>query len=312
VRLDSANSGALLILEVEDTGIGISPEDQDRIFDVFVQAGHPSYQKGTGLGLSITRQFIQLMGGKITLRSEPGKGSKFRVEVPVEQAEESDVAAASPDHGQVELAPGQPEYRLLIVEDRKENWQLLQRILGNAGFELRVAGDGAMGVELYESWRPHLIWMDLQLPVMNGVEAAAKIRAMEGGRKVKIVALTASAFEQEREEVLAAGLDDFLRKPFRREEIFDCLARHLGVRYADRQARAVPLASPRSATQLDLTILPEDLRKELAAAVVTLDGELIRESIAKAAKYDALIGEALALVAKRSSYSEILKALRDV
>jgi signal transduction histidine kinase/ligand-binding sensor domain-containing protein/CheY-like chemotaxis protein len=312
VRLDSSDGGSLLILEVEDTGMGISPEDQDRIFDVFVQAGQPSYQKGTGLGLSITRQFIQLMGGQITLRSELGTGSKFRVELPVERAEESDVAEAPPDHGQVVgLVPGQPEYRLLIVEDRKENWQLLQQILSNAGFKVRVAGDGAMGIELFESWQPHLIWMDLRLPVMNGVEAAAKIRAMEGGGKVKIVALTASAFEHEREEVLAAGLDDFLRKPFRQEEIFDCLARHLGVRYSYR--RRQPLRQPDTfpVGPLDLTTLPRDLRSELAAAVVTLDNRLIGEVIARVAEHDAALSELLGGLAKRSAYTEIFKALAE-
>ena len=86
---------------------------------------------------------------------------------------------------------------------------------------VRVAEDGAQGVEMFRIWQPHLIWMDLRLPLMSGLEAAREIRALDGGRQVRIVALTASAFAQQREEVLAAGLDDFLRKPYRREEIFD-------------------------------------------------------------------------------------------
>src|SRR6202034_256863 len=111
-----------LIIEVGDTGIGIAPEDQARIFDVFVQAGKASTRKGTGLGLSITRQFAQMMGGKISVRSTPGEGSLFRVEVPVDEAEESEVLAAHDDPNDdkrqvVGLAPGQPEYRVLIVED---------------------------------------------------------------------------------------------------------------------------------------------------------------------------------------------------
>ena len=146
---------------------------------------------------------------------------------------------------------------------------------------------------------------------MNGVEAAAKIRTMEGGGKVKIVALTASAVEQEREEVLASGLDDFLRKPFRQEEIFDCLARHLGVRYSYR--RRQPLRPPDTfpVGPLDLTTLPRDLRSELAAAVVTLDNRLIGEVIARVAEYDAALSESLVGLAKRSAYTEIFKALRE-
>jgi CheY-like chemotaxis protein len=231
VRVDAQpiddSGGILLIFEVEDTGIGIALEDQDRIFDVFVQAGNGFTRKGNGLGLSISRQFVHMMGGSIRVRSIPGEGSLFRVELPVEHAKDLEVVAAHDDQGQVVgLAPGQPEYRILIVEDKRENWLLLQRLLENAGFHVQVAEDGARGVEMFRSWLPHLIWMDLRLPVMDGMEAARKIRALDGGRHVKIIALTASAFAQQREEVLAAGLDDFLRKPYRRGEVFDCMARH--------------------------------------------------------------------------------------
>ena len=216
-RMD-ASRDIRLILEVEDTGIGIAPEDQARIFDVFVQAGQTSTQKGTGLGLSITQQFVHMMGGSIHVESSIGKGSLFRVELPVQEAEESEAVAANDDRGQVVgLAPGQPDYRILIVEDKRENWLLLQRLLEDAGFQVQVAEDGAQGVEMFRTWQPHLIWMDIRLPVMGGLEATGRIRALEGGRRVKIVALTASAFAQQREEVLAAGLDDFLRKPYRRK-----------------------------------------------------------------------------------------------
>ena len=230
MRIDDSRR-ILLILEVEDTGIGIALEDQARIFDVFVQVGRASTQQGTGLGLSICRQFVEMMGGSIRVRSTPREGSLFTVELPVERAEESEVAA-NDDHGQVVgLAPGQPAYRILIVEDKRENWLLLQRLLEDAGFQVQVAEDGALGVEMFRIWQPHLIWMDLRLPLMGGLEAAREIRAMDGGLRVKIVAISASAFAQQREEVLAAGLNDFVRKPYRREEIFDCMAHHLGVRY---------------------------------------------------------------------------------
>ena len=113
----------------------------------------------------------------------------------------------------VGLAPGQPGYRLLIVEDQEENWLLLKRMVEDAGFQVRVAGDGAEGIEVFRTWRPHFIWMDVRMPVMDGLEATRRIRAIEGGRDVKIVALTASVFKEERDNVLAAGMDDFIRKP---------------------------------------------------------------------------------------------------
>jgi CheY-like chemotaxis protein len=298
---------------VQDTGIGIVPEDQQRIFAPFVQVGKPATQNGTGLGLSITRQFVQMMGGTISVQSTPGEGSLFRVEWPVEHAEESELAALNDDQGQVVgLAPGQPEFRILIVEDKRENWLLLQRLLEDAGFRVQVAVDGAQGVETFRTWQPHLIWMDLRLPGMGGLEAAREIRTLEGGRKVKIIALTASAFAQQRDDVLAAGLDDFLRKPYRREEVFDCLARHLAVRYVYREASGTSPADPVAASGLEaLAMLPRQLREELADALVRLDPGLIAEAIDRVSEQDAQLGAEFTRRAKRFAYSEILNALEN-
>jgi CheY-like chemotaxis protein len=303
----------LLILEVEDTGIGIAPEDQVRIFAPFMQVGKSDTQNGTGLGLSITRQFVQLMGGTIVVHSTPGEGSLFRVELPVEQANESELAETHHDRGHVVgLAPGQPEYRILIVEDKKENWLLLQRLLQDAGFQVRVAEDGAQGVEMFQSWQPHLIWMDLRLPVMGGLEAAGVIRALDGGLQVKIVALTASAFARQREEVLAAGLNDFVRKPYRREEIFECMACHLGVRYSYKESARTPSPHPASPlTPEALAVLPEQLRQELTDALVRLDAGPIFEAIGRVSEQDAQLGGVLTSYAKRFAYTQILNALED-
>jgi CheY-like chemotaxis protein len=228
-------------------------------------------------------------------------------------ADESEVPATHDDHRLVTgLAPGQPDYRILIVEDRRENWMLLQRQLQNAGFQVQVAEDGAQGVEMFRTWRPHLIWMDVQLPVMGGMEAARRIRALEGGREVRIVALTASVFAQQREEVLAAGMDDFLRKPWRRNEIFDCLERQLSLRYVYREgqrARSEAAVSPLEPEAL--AMLPQKLRKELAAALLRLDAGPIGEAIDRIREVDARLGDNLARLAKRFAYTEMLNALVD-
>lgn len=303
----------LLVVEVEDTGIGIDYQDLARIFAPFVQIGRSDTQNGTGLGLSITRQFVQLIGGTISVQSTPGEGSLFRVELPLEPADESELVEKHPDHGHViGLAPGQPEYRILIVEDKKENWLLLQRLLVDAGFQVRVAENGAQGVEMFRTWQPQFIWMDLRLPIMGGLEAAREIRALEGGRQVKIVALTASAFARQREEVLAAGLDDFVRKPYRRGEIFDCMARHLGVRYSYKEAVRTSPPDPAVALEPEaLATLPEQLRNELADALVRLDAGPISEVIVRVSEQDARLGVALASCAKRFAYTRILNALEN-
>jgi len=321
VRLDAKamyetkpiDSRILLIVEVEDTGIGIAPEDQARIFSPFVQLGRSDTQNGTGLGLSITRQFVQLMGGAISVQSTEGEGSLFRVELPVEQGDESEQLDTHHDNGHVVgLLPGQPEYRILIVEDKKENWLLLQRLLHDAGFLVRVAEDGAQGVEMFRTWQPHLIWMDLRLPVMGGLEAAQKIRTLDGGLQVKIVALTASAFAQQRKEVLAAGLDDFVRKPYRRQDIFDCMARHLGVRYSYREASKTSPPDPGAAlTPEALAMLPAKLRQDLADVLVRSDAGPISEVIGRVSDQNAPLGQALASCAKRFAYTQILHALEN-
>jgi signal transduction histidine kinase/ligand-binding sensor domain-containing protein/FixJ family two-component response regulator len=311
LRLSSrAAEGAqhiLLTFEVEDTGIGISSEDQQRIFDAFVQAGKQGIQKGTGLGLTISRQFVDLMGGTIEIASAPGKGTRFRVELPAERAEESEAASSENEEElTVGVETGHREYRVLIVEDGEENRLLLQRLMQHAGFQVRLAGDGLQGVEVFQSWRPHFIWMDLRMPVMDGKEAARRIRMLDGGKDVKIVAVTASAFVSEREEVLAAGVDDFIRKPYQPNEIFDCIARHLGLRRIykkpRKEERPVPLGKE------DLKALPPDLIRELRAVVVTLDQERIRDVIARISDCDSEVGQKLTYFADRSAYTAVLMA----
>jgi len=231
-RPDGRPARVRLAFEIEDTGIGIKPEDVERIFDPFTQAERHHAAKGTGLGLAITRRHLEIMGGGIALESEPGKGSLFRFEIPVRIAAEPGTAAdAARWRNGVGLAPGKPAPRILIVEDQTENRVLLRELLEPVGFELREAADGVAAVAEFEAWRPDFIWMDIRMPMMDGLEATRLIRETEAGRTVKIVAITAHAFETDHEGALAAGCDDFVRKPFSEEEIFDTIARHLEVEY---------------------------------------------------------------------------------
>jgi signal transduction histidine kinase/CheY-like chemotaxis protein len=303
----------LLIVEVEDSGVGINAEDQARIFDPFVQVSSLILQKGTGLGLAIARTYVELMGGRLSVESSPGKGSIFRVEAPVEQAEESEVGAAEIKRGRVVgLAAGQPEYRILIVEDQMENWLLLRRLLEGAGFQVRVAENGASGIEMFQEWRPHFIWMDIRMPIMDGLEAARRIRALDGGREVKIAALTASVFKEERDKVMAAGMDDFIRKPYRTEEIFGCLARQLDVSFVYEESTAAaaggePILVLRPEA---LAALPQEMRRELTDALVSLDADRIGGIICRVSELDPSLGNSLAQNANRLNYTAILQALQ--
>ena len=313
LRLDAEPDprGARLRIEVEDTGPGIAPEDQARIFDPFVQAGPTSGQQGTGLGLAITRQFVELMGGRIGVSGRPGRGSRFWIELPVEPVAAPEVAGPEAAGGEVlGLAPGQPEWRVLIVEDQPENALLLGRLLEGAGFRVQTAWNGAEGIERFQAWRPHLIWMDRRMPVLDGLEATRRIRALDGGREVKIVALTASVFAEQRGEMLAAGMDDVMHKPFRPDEIFGCLERLLGARFLRREAEpAAPAPAGQSLDRAALAALPDALRRELADALVALDTGRIDALLGRVAERDPALGQLLRRHADNFDFGPILNGL---
>jgi signal transduction histidine kinase/ActR/RegA family two-component response regulator len=297
-----------LVCEVEDTGAGIAEADLQRIFEPFEQAGPQS--KGTGLGLAITRQFIELMGGHVSVRSKLGKGSVFRFELPVEVLPDQDgLQPAAAPRRVLGLTPGQPEYRVLIVEDHPDNRLLLARLLQGAGFMVREACDGEEALRQFAEWTPHLIWMDRRMPKMDGLEATRRIRAMPGGRDVIIVALTASAFLEQERELADAGCDDCVRKPYRPDEIFDAIARLLGVsyRYADE-----PLVSPSDSGALDraaLERLPEDLRAGLLRAVQLRSFGQATQLAKTIADQEPGLGRALGKLVAAFDWSELEKFL---
>jgi PAS domain S-box-containing protein len=232
-QLDKTSAKRLLI-EVEDTGPGIALGDQQRLFQPFVQLAESAMQKGTGLGLTITRQYVQLMNGSIDVKSTLGKGAVFRIELPVELASGTDVTARQSDARMKEvcgLEPGQPEFRILIAEDNRLNQILIMKLMTSIGLNAKIAGNGKECVELFQEWRPHLIWMDRRMPVMDGIEATKNIRALPGGEDVKIIALTASVFSEELQLLSNAGVNEYLRKPYRFHEIYECMARNLGIKY---------------------------------------------------------------------------------
>ncbi|MBE9161013.1 response regulator [Tychonema sp. LEGE 06208] len=223
----------LILFEVEDTGVGIAAAEIDTLFDAFVQteAGKQAVD-GTGLGLTITKKFVEIMGGEIGVESVLGKGTCFKFNIRVFAAISSEITVATLQRV-IGVEPDRPVYRILAVDDNQENRLLLVKILQPIGFEVREAENGFQAVELWESWQPDLIWLDTRMPVMDGFEAVKQIRAKEEATKPRtvIIALTASTFEERKGEIIAAGCDDFVRKPFQEQILFDKMACYLGVRY---------------------------------------------------------------------------------
>jgi signal transduction histidine kinase/DNA-binding NarL/FixJ family response regulator len=317
LRIAKAVENENLIFEVEDTGPGIDLEELETVFEPFVQTSNVERsQEGTGLGLSISRQFARLMGGDISVSSEPGQGSVFRFELPIGVADAAEVEVAQPSRRVAGLEEGQPTYRLLIVDDRETTRQLLVKLLEPLGFEVREAAHGQEAIEIWERWEPHLIWMDMRMPVMDGYEATQKIKAMAKGQGTVIVALTASAFEEDQETILSAGCDDVVRKPFRKEEIFEKLVEHLGVCFLYDEEPAQPTAALTSETRDVLTLaalatLPPDWMTELQQATMKANLNQILTLIDQIREQDAALADALANLAQDFEYKKILNLIEQ-
>ena len=264
-----------LEFEVEDTGIGFAQEEMEKIFEPFVQL-KPSRKPsgGVGLGLAICHKFAGLLGGAITVRSQVGRGTTFNLAIGVQPAEASDMPARQPSREVMGLASGQPDYRLLVVDDHLESRLLLRQLLEPVGFRVLEASSGQEAIDLYHKDPPHLIWMDIRMSEMDGYEAARRIRETEGARRNEggqrvhspIIAFTAGVMEKE-SSPLAGVFDDWVYKPFREEEIFAKLEKHLGVRFVYRPAAlsAVQEDAPEdrdALTSADLSKLPADWLKE--------------------------------------------------
>ena len=229
----------LLWCEVQDTGPGIPPQDLETIFEPFVQTTYGLKSKeGTGLGLAISRQFAQLLGGTLIAFStgESGQGALFMLQLPVgvPLANTSPAVATDSRLTVAGLEPDQPTYRILIAEDRLENSELLRLLLAKLGFEVRVAANGLEAINVWREWQPHLILMDMRMPVLDGHEATRRIKATALGQATIIIALTAGVFDDEREQVRLDGCDDFLSKPFHPNDVAELLTKHLGVRFIYR------------------------------------------------------------------------------
>ena len=298
--------------EVEDTGYGIAEEEMARLFEAFAQTESGRVAKeGTGLGLAISQNFVDLMGGRIRVRSTLAQGSVFAFEIPLPQGGEDDVEhAASRVAG---LEAGQPARRILAVDDSAENRALLREMLEGVGFDVRSATNGQEAVETWESWRPHLIWMDIRMPVMDGVAATRLIRELEDAdHRCVILALTASAFEHDRQSIMTSGFDGFATKPYREETIFDAIAKHLGVRYRFDRPRAESQAAEAPASTLTrerLSALPRELIARLEEALLIGDVEASNEAAERIQAHDGALGADVRRAVREYRFDELLGLL---
>jgi CheY-like chemotaxis protein len=211
----------------------------------------------------------------------------------------------------IRLAEGQAARRLLIAEDQPDNRLLLHTLLERMGFEVREAVNGEQAVDLAREWHPDLIFMDMRMPVMDGMEATRRIKANAAGPVTKVVALTAHALEQDRIEMLAAGCDGFIRKPYRETEIWDTLTEHLGVRFQyGNQAMGTGVETP-GLDSSEVKGLPRATLLELRDALELLDAAHCLDIVVRITVSDAPLGQRLRSMVERLQYRGLLDAVDD-
>lgn len=270
-----------LTFAVKDMGVGMAPDELSNLFQPFTQTrSGQRTQEGTGLGLCISERFVRLMGGEITVQSQPGIGSCFTFFIPVQgidvmPEDETKLAAESMfNRSSVNQA-----FRILIVEDNPTNRLLLNTVLSRVGFDVQEAVDGQEAIASWQAWQPHLIFMDMHMPTLDGYDATRHIRQLEQAAQAhqrslnlepsaptKIIALTASVFSDQQQESLQAGCDDFLSKPFDHDELLKLLSSHLEIpelagAIETQEVPPTPLAS--TSLSESLAIMPFEWRNQL-------------------------------------------------
>jgi CheY-like chemotaxis protein len=265
------------------------------------------------------------MGGEIEVDSRLGEGTIFKFDIQTALVEEGEIQARQPHRQVIGLEIGQPDYRLLVVEDKLENRRLLVEMLKPVGFEVQEACNGQEALSLWQTWAPHLIWMDIQMPVMDGYEVTrqikAAIRQSNGSQATIVIALTGSAFEKDRMAVLAAGCDDFVRKPFRAEMIFEKMTEHLGVRYlygswqlgsnaTDTSPEPQPLLLHPTALREALAVMPLDWMEELHQAAMRVHAKQILKLIAQIPQVNVQLANSLTHLVNNFCFEEIILLTR--
>jgi signal transduction histidine kinase/CheY-like chemotaxis protein len=302
---------------VIDTGDGISKEEITEIFRPFIQSrtGKESSLEGTGLGLPISKKFVELMGGKLLVESKEHHGSTFSFTIALKLASAKEMEKHGEKKHVIALEDAQQTYKVLVADDNDANRLLLKKLLEHVGFLVKVATNGKEAVDIFEEWEPHLIWMDMRMPIMNGYEATQQIRSTIKGQAVNIIALTASVFEDEKEHVLTSGCDNFIRKPYKESEIFNIMKEYLGVEYKYEtnnasNGRKDTLKQYESLINKErINKLPKDIVEKLKESFLQLEEENALENIEEVKKFDNELADALVYMVHNFRYEDVLKVI---
>ncbi|MCP5496507.1 MAG: response regulator [Leptospiraceae bacterium] len=302
-----SDEAVLLQVEVEDSGRGISEDELKGIFQPFKQTDSSrGVSEGTGLGLAICKKFVEMLNGEVSVRSEVNKGSVFSFSLPLVTAQKESIKSKNTKLRVIGIAPNQDHFKILIVDDKLENRLLLSELLKFVGLSnIKEVTNGKEAVEQFQVWQPDLIFMDIRMPVMNGIEATKIIKSQPN--ECKIIALTASAFESDKDNIIKSGCDDFLRKPFRNYEIFELLKTHLSIQFKyeqlfSQEERVVD-------ESLNVASIPPGLANQLKNACQKGNRKEISDSIESIAKINPSVAHKLFELSLEFEYDKIITIL---
>lgn len=293
---------SMIKIEVADTGRGIESDDIDRIVDPFVQSAATANEGGTGLGLAISSRYIRMMGGELSIRSEPGKGSVFSFTI--ELIETTAPAEQTEQPAQLlSIADGKSPL-VLIVDDKEHNRTILRQMLEKSGFTVEEAVDGEESVRKNREMQPELIFMDIRMPVMDGYEAVRLIRN-ENAHTPVIFALTASAFKQDEQKILQSGFDGYLAKPFKVAALYQLIQQKTGIVFSGKEL--INESSSRSPKNPDFAeaaeIITNDIREAILEALEINDFGAVR-TIVQSIRTRDISGVADALLQSAAQFDE--------
>jgi len=311
----SAN-GLWLSVRVEDTGSGITDEEQKKLFEPFSQTkGGLNAREGTGLGLAISRRYARLMGGDVTVTSNPGSGSIFQLEIPIERGNARGAIRRSVPRRVIRIRAGTLLPRILVVDDQIESRDWLMKLLTSIGFSVRGAENGEAAIRNWQEWNPRLILMDVHMPVMDGLEATRIIKADPRGKETAIVTLTASAMDDDLRTISQSAADDFLAKPCREDELLEKMGALLNIAYEYEEMsedESQPLAGVAALSAEGLRQLPLELVEELRNATSSGNKKLLDKLILKVRETeDAGSAQALKELADKYEYDALTRLLEE-
>jgi len=313
-RVDKISDGTKrLIVEIQDSGPGIAENEIDRLFRQFEQTSTGINKgSGTGLGLALSRELAILMGGNITVSSEVGKGSVFTFHVEIKEGD-LEAIDTNTTKGVVGIDKDDSTYRILVVDDKKENLEVAVTLLKIVGFETNEAVNGEDAIAKFEEWNPDLILMDMRMPVMDGYEAIRRIKSTKKGKLTPIVALTASTFEDELKKIDALGIQGYIRKPFRENELFHTIGKILGITYIyEDEALATPsdYLSDAAIVRKAVAKLPNSLLLKMQNALAVADLDLLVQLIESMQQNDSELAQQLLNLVKNYDYDHLQQLLK--